>query len=76
MYLQGIEDHLIQNLLPFWRDLYDPLNGGFYGYMDQNYKVFQQSDKGCILTSRILWFFSNSYQILKNEKDLKCAKHA
>ena len=41
-----------------------------------NYKLDKDADKGCILHSRILWFFSNAYLTLKNEEDLTYAKHA
>lgn len=32
--------------------------------------------KGCILNSRILWFFSNAYLVLGEENLLRAAEHA
>ena len=62
--------------LPFWKGLKDEENGGFYGYFGTDLKLDKDADKGCILHSRILWFFSNAYLTLKNEEDLTYAKHA
>ena len=36
----------------------------------------EKAVKGCILNSRILWFFSNAYKIFKDEKLLEDARHA
>lgn len=50
--------------------------GGFYGYKGYDLSVDKTYEKGCILHSRILWFFSNAYLVLGNEEDLKYADHA
>lgn len=49
--------------------------GGYYGYMDYDLKVDKKAVKGCILNSRIMWFFSNAYTLLKDESLLEEAKH-
>lgn len=51
-------------------------NGGFYGFVTNDLKIDKQSDKGCILNSRILWTYSTAYMIYKDEKYLNAAKHA
>ncbi|MBP3577339.1 MAG: N-acylglucosamine 2-epimerase, partial [Lachnospiraceae bacterium] len=56
-----MEQHLREALLPFWKNLKDDVYGGFYGFMGTDLKVVKDSEKGCILNSRILWFFSNAY---------------
>lgn len=70
------EKHLREKLLPFWEKLKDEENGGFYGYMDFDLNVDKKSVKGCILNSRILWFFSNAAMILKDPSLLAYADHA
>ena len=60
---------LVQGIIPFWKKLRDTQHGGYYGYMDFDLQVDKKYEKGCILNSRILWFFSNAYLTL-GEKDL------
>ena len=57
---QAAEEMLLQTIIPFWKGLRDEENGGFYGYMDFDLKLDKQAEKGCILNSRILWFFSEA----------------
>lgn len=71
-----MEKHLQTVIVPFWKDLRDNENGGYYGYMDHDLCVERSAEKGCILNSRILWFFSNAYLLLKEENLLKEAVHA
>lgn len=68
--------HLENKLIPFWKKLKDDEWGGFYGYMDTDLIVKREADKGCILNSRILWFFSNAYMNLKDESLREYAEHA
>ncbi len=70
------QEHLCTKILPFWKNLKDEENGGFYGYMDYDLKVDKKAVKGCILNSRILWFFSNAAMTLKDDSLLAYAKHA
>lgn len=67
---------LTKSLIPFWNSLIDNENGGFYGEVDYNLTLDKKAPKGCILNSRILWFYSTAYMKLKDEKLLKYAKHA
>ena len=53
-----IEKHLNERIIPFWEKLADKENGGFYGYMGYDLVVDRKAVKGCILNSRITWFFS------------------
>ena len=73
--VEEIRKHLIQNIIPFWTNLYDE-RGGFYGYMDFDLNIDKDAIKGCILNSRILWFFSSAYKALGDENLLKMADHA
>lgn len=75
MMQEEIKTHLIQDIIPFWKSLRDDAFGGYYGYMDYDLKVDKQAVKGCILNSRITWFFSNAYTLLKDESLLEEAKH-
>ena len=63
-------------ILPFWKSLIDEKYGGFYGYMDFDLNIDKTAVKGCILNSRILWFFSNVYLVTKDNSVLKYANHA
>lgn len=65
-----LRQHLTKDLIPFWKGMRDAENGGFYGYMDTKGKVDKKAEKGCILNSRILWFFSSACTLL-GEKSLR-----
>jgi len=54
------------NILPFWQNMADKENGGFYGEADFFGKIKKNADKGCILNSRILWTFSAAYRLFKD----------
>ena len=76
MMKQEIRNHLEQKILPFWENLKDTENGGFYGYMDENLVTDRTAYKGCILNSRILWTFSTAAQVLGKEELRPYADHA
>ncbi len=76
MDIRTFENHLKNQLLPFWNRMEDVENGGFYGYANESGVPDKNSIKSCILNSRILWFYSASYNLLKEEELLKKAKHA
>lgn len=67
---------LTERIVPFWNRLRDDENGGFYGFMDNDLNVDKTADKGVILTSRILWFYSSCYRTLGDEYLLDNACHA
>ena len=71
-----MEEHLREKLIPFWKKLADRQRGGFFGYMDSGLRVDRDAVKGCILNSRILWFFSNASMTLKDETLKEYADHA
>lgn len=70
-----IKEHLISDIIPFWENLKDETYGGFYGYMDYDLKVDQKAVKGCILNSRITWFFANAYTLMGETELLTYARH-
>lgn len=73
---QEISQHLTTKILPFWMNLKDEEQGGYYGYMNYDLQVDKQAVKGCILNSRILWFFSNACTCLQDKELLPYARHA
>ena len=75
-FVSEVNSHLQEVLIPFWEGLKDEEHGGYYGYMGYDLAVEQRAEKGCILNSRILWFFSNAYALLGEEHLLEHAKHA
>lgn len=76
MIIDEMREHLESCLIPFWKSLRDNENGGYYGEVDYNLKINKRAVKGCILNSRILWFFANAYTVLKDESLLDEAGHA
>ena len=73
---EEIQNHLVKDIIPFWKNLRDDENGGYYGWVGYDLKVDKKAVKGCILNSRILWFFSNAYTMLRDESLLQEADHA
>lgn len=73
---QEMREHLEKGIIPFWKGVKDEENGGYYGYVGPDLKADKKAVKGCILNSRILWFFSNAYMTLKDESLLAYAEHA
>ena len=71
-----VKAHLIKDIIPFWQGMKDDTYGGFYGYLGYDLTLDQTAVKGCILNSRILWFFSNAYLLLGDAKLLESARHA
>lgn len=76
MFATEIKEHLVNDLIPFWQGLKDEENGGFYGYLSYDLKLDKKAVKGCILNSRILWFFSNAYMVLGDPSLLESAAYA
>lgn len=71
------KEHLLGRIIPFWRGLRDDVNGGWYGYMSYGLETDKDAVKGCILNSRITWFFANAYLCCKNGLIAagECEKH-
>ena len=71
-----VKKHLTETIVPFWEKLRDEEYGGYYGWLGYDLELDKKAVKGCILNSRILWFFSNAYLLLKDECLLYEAGHA
>lgn len=76
MFVDEVKTHLTDVIIPFWKKLRDDEQGGYYGLVNFDLSIDKKAVKGCILNSRILWFFSNAYKVLKDESLLDEAKHA
>lgn len=76
MNVKVFQQHLENNIIPFWNNMEDTENGGFFGYADFEGNPDKNSDKGCILNSRILWFYSATYRLLNKRELLEKADHA
>lgn len=63
-------------ILPFWSALRDDRYGGFTSYVGYDLKPNPEAEKGCILNSRILWFFSEAALVTKREEVARYADHA
>lgn len=75
MMVDEVKNHLLTTIIPFWKNLRDNENGGYYGWLDYDLKLDKKAVKGCILNSRITWFFANAYTLLKDESLLEEARH-
>lgn len=75
-FIEDVKNELTGHILPYWEALKDDEYGGFYGYKGFDLKVDKKADKGVILHSRILWFFSSCYEVLGDEKYRALAEHA
>ena len=71
-----VKNHLVNGIIPFWKGLRDDEFGGYYGYLGYDLDLDKKAVKGCILNSRILWFFSSAYTLLKDDSLLEEARHA
>ncbi len=72
---QEMQKELTEGIIPFWKNLRDDIYGGYYGYLSYDLILQKQAEKGCILNSRITWFFSNAYTLLGDESLLAEARH-
>ncbi|WP_226670378.1 AGE family epimerase/isomerase [Metabacillus litoralis] len=70
-----IKNHLTDHILPFWINLRDDENGGFYGKVNYDLTIDKKAEKGGIAASRFLWSFSAAYRMTKNEEYLQYAHH-
>ena len=69
-------DHLEHRILPFWKGLRDDIHGGYVGYVGYDLKRDPMAERGCILNSRILYFFSQASMSLSDPSLLSYAAHA
>lgn len=76
IFKREVRTELTEHILPFWKRLRDTENGGFYGYMSYDLQTDKAAEKGCILNSRILYFFSECSIVLRDTECLKYAEHA
>jgi len=67
----------LESIFDFWITFTpDEKNGGFYGKIDHDNKVYHEAPKGSVLNARILWSFSAAYNLTQNPTYLKLAKQS
>lgn len=71
-----IREELTERIVPFWKNLRDDQNGGYIGQVEFDLTQKPEAERGCILNSRILWFFSEAYRALQDPSLLEEAGHA
>lgn len=74
-FADDVKKHLTERIIPFWKSLRDEEYGGYYGWLGYDLVLDKKAVKGCILNSRILWFFSNAYLLLGEKSLLQEAEH-
>lgn len=72
----AVQRMLEENIIPFWLSLKDERYGGFISYVDLDLRRDPKAEKGCILNSRILWFFSEAAMLLRRSDLRSAADHA
>lgn len=76
MLREEVGQMLTRTIIPFWKNLRDDEFGGYYGWVGFDLKVGRKAAKGCVLNSRILWFFSEAARVPGGEDLRKEADHA
>ena len=71
-----VRAHLTEDLIPFWKSLRDDTRGGYVSLVGSDLTRDPLAERGCILNSRILWFFASAYGALGEESLLGEAAHA
>ncbi|MCL2773125.1 MAG: AGE family epimerase/isomerase [Oscillospiraceae bacterium] len=66
-------NHLTNDLLPFWNNLYDSEYGGFYGSVNSGNIINKTAPKSAVLQTRLLWYYSSCYKELQDIKLLEYA---
>jgi len=66
-------NHLKNDLIPFWDNLYDTEYGGFYGSVNSDNLINKTASKSAVLQTRLLWYYSSCYKALQ---DIKLLEHA
>lgn len=75
-YREQMEQELA-DILGYWmRHTVDHENGGFYGRIDNDNRVYAGAPKGLVLNSRILWSFSAAYNYTGKQEYLDMAHRA
>ncbi len=69
-------EHLESVILPYWNNLADFENGGFTGFVGNDLVPQKNADKGVVLHSRILWFYSNVYMTVGGDNNRRMMDHA
>ena len=72
---QEVEEELVEHILPFWINLQDKQNGGFFGEVDYDLNINKEGDKGVVAATRFLWAFSAAYRVIKKKEYLEVASH-
>lgn len=76
-YIRRIEGDLRENILPFWAErVVNDANGAFYGSLTNDLVVDPTVERGCLLTSRILWTYSAAYAEYHEPAHLAMAERA
>lgn len=75
-WVSEVRSELTDRIIPFWKGLRDDIYGGYIGLVDFDLTRHPEAERGCILNSRILWFFSEAYMLLGDKSLLDEATHA
>ena len=73
--INEVKEQLTGTIIPFWKNLRDDTYGGYYGWLGYDLRLDKKAVKGCILNSRITWFFANAYTLLGDADLLDAARH-
>lgn len=74
--VEGMLNNCKKVIIPYWKGLIDREYGGFFGYVDFQLERGKKADKGVILNSRILYFFSRAAFLCEDSELLEYADWA
>ena len=73
---EAFEHHLKTKIIPFWTNLADYDNGGFFGHISSDHVIDREAPKGLVQQSRFLWSFSALANYYRSKEFRKLADHA
>jgi mannobiose 2-epimerase len=75
-FAQSASGELYGNILPFWKAHAPAPDGGFWGYVSDDLVPDPNAPRGALLTTRILWTFSEAYARSGSKEYLAVARRA
>lgn len=71
-----LKKELTEDILPYWSKKICKGDTGFYGRISGEEVIDPEAPVGAIMTSRILWTFSNAFRLFRREEYKKMAMQA
>ena len=76
VFKKELEKHLLEKIVPFWKNQRDLVNGGYFGKMNTDLAIIETHEKGSIQMARFLFSFSRLENHYQTGEYLEYADHA